>query len=99
MGPRTSPEELQVEEEPRTGPHRGREAEDALVARTDRWLAQAYLSERREPPRVTRDHLPQPLHSSARRLEEGTAGASPAHSRHEAFTALHAEDRNSRSDR
>ena len=62
------------------------------------WLG-AYLSVRREPPRVTRDHLPQPLHSSAWCLEEGTAAAFETDTRHAPIPASHAEDRYSWADR
>ena len=47
-----------------------------LVARADLWMAQAYLSVRRELPSVTRDHLSQSIHSSAWLLKEGAAGSS-----------------------
>jgi phytoene dehydrogenase-like protein len=52
---------------------------------------QAYLSVR-EPPRVTRDHLPQPLHPGAWRPEEGTPAALEAHPRHASVPAPHPED-------
>ncbi len=38
------------------------------------------------------------VHSSARRLEEGVAGAPETHSRHASFSSLHTEDRNPRPD-
>ena len=46
----------------------------------------------REPPRVTRDHLPKPLHPGAWRSEEGAAPALEAHPRHATLSPLHAED-------
>ena len=95
LGSRASPQALQAGREPSLGAHRGRQAAAAVVARADRRLAQAYLSGRREPPRVTRDHLPQPVHSSAWRLEEGAAAALEAHARHAPLSPLHAEDRRS----
>jgi IS30 family transposase len=54
------------------------------------WLKQTYPCD--EPPRVTRDHLPQSVHSSAWRLEEGAVGTPQTHSRNAPLTALHAED-------
>lgn len=41
-----------------------------MVARTDRWLAQADLPERRELPGVTRDDLPHALHPISRALKK-----------------------------
>ena len=79
--------------------HRDRQASAAVVARTNRRVAQAYLSARREPSRVTRDHLPQPLHPGAWRPEEGAAAAPEAHARHASVSASHAEDRHPRADR
>ena len=55
-------------------------------------MAQAYLSVRREPLRVTRDHLPQSVHSSAWRLEEGAVGAPETHSRHASLSSVHTEN-------
>ena len=85
--------------EPGVGTHRDRQASNAVVARANRRLAQAYLSARREPSRVTRDHLPQPLHPGAWRPEEGAAPALEAHARHASVSASHAEDRHPRADR
>ena len=72
--------------------HRGRQAAAAVVTRTSRWVAQAYLPARREPSRVTRDHLPQPLHPGAWRPEERAAAALETHARHASVSASHAED-------
>src|SRR5438105_4809499 len=55
MGTRSSTEALQTGQEPGAGWHRGGHAPDAVVARANRGLAPAYLSERPEPSRVTRD--------------------------------------------
>jgi len=64
----------------------------AVVARTSRRVAQAYLPARPESSRVTRDHLPQPLHPGAWRAEEGAPAALEAHARHASVSASHAED-------
>src|SRR5688572_16528082 len=53
-----------------SGAHRGRQAAAGVVTGTNRRLAQAYLPARPEPSRVTRDHLPQPLHPGAWRPEK-----------------------------
>ncbi len=92
LGSRTSSQALQAGAEPDAGTHRDREASKAVVARADCRMAQAYLSAR-EPPRVTRDHLSQPLHPGARRPEEGAPAALEAHPRHASVPAPHPEDR------
>src|SRR5204863_7328076 len=69
-----------------------------MVARANRGMAQAYLSVRREPLRVPRDHLSQPVHSGARSVEEGTAGASSTHTRYAPLASLHAENCHPRKD-
>ena len=51
------------------------------------WLKHTYPCDR-----VTRDHLPQSVHSSAWRLEEGIAAAFETDPRHAQVSALHAED-------
>jgi hypothetical protein len=71
---------LQTRCESRIGPNRGPQVTGAVVAAADCWLAQADLSLRREPPRVTRNHLPQSVHSSAWRLEEGTVATPQTYS-------------------
>ena len=93
------PKRCKLVENTSLGAHRDRQASAAVVAGTNRRMAQAYLSARREPARVTRDHLPQPLHSSAWRLEEGAAAAFETHARHASVSASHAEDRHPRADR
>ena len=90
---------LQTRYEPRIGPNRGPQVTGAVVDAVDYWLAQADLSLRREPPRVTRNHLPQSVHSSAWRLEERTVGTPQTHLRNAPLTALHAEDGHPWSDR
>jgi len=62
------------------------------------WLKHTY-PQRRALPRVTRDHLPQPVHPSAWRLEEGAVAAPEAHKRDASLTPLHPENRASRTDR
>lgn len=47
---------------------------------------------RSEPSCVTRHYLSQPVHSSARRVEEGTVGSPQTHARHATLSFLHAED-------
>src|SRR3954469_11382120 len=69
-----------------------------MVARANRGMAQAYLSVRREPLRVPRDHLSQPVHSGARSVEEGTAGASSTHTRYAPLASLHEENCHPRKD-
>ena len=90
---RTSPEVLQTSQEQSLGAARDREALGDVVARTDRRVARTCLSVRREPTRVARDHLSNPLHPSAWRSEEGTAAAPEAHARHAPVAAPYAEDR------
>src|SRR4051812_24100191 len=94
MGSGTSPEELQAGSEPKLGAHRRRQASIAVVSRADRRLVEAYLSVRRELPRVTRNHLPHALHSSPRRLEQGAPAAFEAHARYASFTPSHAKTDN-----
>ena len=92
LGSCASSQALQTSRGQSFGAHRGRQAPAAVVTGTNRWVAQAYLSARREPPGVTRDHLPQPLHPGAWRPEEGTPSALEAHARHASVSASHAED-------
>ena len=99
LGSCTSSEARQTGRQQGLGAHRDRQASAAVVAGANRRVAQAYLSERPEPARVTRDHLPQPVHSISRRLEEGTAAALETHARHASVSALHPEDRYPRADR
>jgi DNA-binding CsgD family transcriptional regulator len=99
LGSCASFEALQTGREHSLGAHRDRQASAAVVAGTNRRMAQAYLSARREPARVTRDHLPQPLHSIAWCLEEGAAAAFETDARHASVSASHAEDRHPRADR
>ena len=99
LGSCASSEALQTGREHSLGAHRDRQASAAVVAGTNRRMAQAYLSARREPARVTRDHLPQPVHSIAWCLEEGAAAAFETHARHASVSASHAEDRHPRADR
>ena len=82
-----------------SGAARDRQAPAAVVTPTDRRLAQACLPGRREPSRVTRDHLSHPVHPGARCPEEGAAPALEAHPRHASVAAPHAKDRHSRADR
>src|SRR3954452_5664108 len=96
MGSGSSPEELPTGSEPNPGAHRRRQAPIAVVSRADRRLVEAYLSVRRELPRVTRNHLPHALHSSPRRLEQGAPAAFEAHAGYAPFTSSHAENRQSR---
>ena len=99
VGPSEAPQVLQTRCEPRIGPNRGPQAAYALVSRADSRLAQADVPWRRGAPRVTRDHLPQSIHSSAWRPEEGTVGTPQTYSRNAPLPALHAEDRNPWPDR
>ena len=92
MGSRAPSQDLQASGEPGVGTHRDRQAPNAVVAGANRRMAPAYLPARREPSRVTRDHLPQPLHPGAWRLEEGAPSALEAHARHASVTASHPED-------
>ena len=62
------------------------------------WLKHTYPRDESHQ-RVTRDHLPQPLHPGAWRLEEGAAAALEAHARHASLSPSHAEDRHPRADR
>ena len=98
MGPRASFQAVQTGREPGPGQDRVGQASAAVIAGADRRMAQAYLSMRREPARVTRDPLPQPLHSSARRPEEGVAAAFETNTRHAPVSTPHAEDRYPRPD-
>ena len=69
-----------------------------VVARADCGVAQAYLSVRPELPRVTRNDLPQLVHSSPWGVEEGAAAALETHARDAPFAPSHAEDRYPRQD-
>src|SRR5678815_1605108 len=61
------------------------------------WL-EPCLSVRREPTRVARDYLSNPLHPGAWRSEEGVAAAPEAHARDAPVAAPHAKDRHPRPD-
>jgi len=61
-------------------------------------MAQAYLPVRRGLPRVTRNHLPQSVHSSPWRIEEGTTATFETHQGHAPFAPPHPEDRQPRQD-
>ena len=67
------PQTLQAGSEPNLGPSRGRQAPMSMGTPANCRMAQAYLPVRRGLPRVTRNHLPQSVHSSPRCIEEGTA--------------------------
>jgi Helix-turn-helix domain/CENP-B N-terminal DNA-binding domain len=56
-----------------------------LVARTDFRLAEDPLSQQREYARVPRDYLSQPVHSSARSIEERADGPSAVEAAHAPF--------------
>ena len=99
MGSRASPKAMQTDSRSRAGGHSGQQGASAVVSRADRRRAQAYLSERREPARVAQDHLPKPVHSSARRLEVGTSGTSATNSRYAPLSSIHAKDGWPRADR
>ena len=55
LGPRAASQVLQTSQEQSPGADRDRKASAAVVARTDRRMAQACSSARREPSRVARD--------------------------------------------
>src|SRR4029079_2105614 len=78
---RPSPQVLQTSQEQSLGADRDRQASGDVVARADRRVARACLSVRREPTRVARDYLSNPLHPGAWRPEEGVAAAPEAHAR------------------
>jgi DNA-binding CsgD family transcriptional regulator len=80
-----SAQALQAGGAPSPGCDRHRQAADAVVTRADRGVVKEYLPRRPEPPRVTRNDLPQPVHPSSRRSEARAAAALAAYPRHAAF--------------
>ena len=96
VGQSAAPQDLQTGKQSQIGSRGGIQAPTQMGSPTNCRVAQAYLPVRRELPRVTRNHLPQPVHSSSGRLEQGTAATPSAHARHAPFAPLHAEDGRSR---
>src|SRR5262249_11360882 len=76
LGTRPAPEAVSVGGPWAIAANRGPETQSGVVARADRRLAEAAVSESAGAPDLPRDHLPQPLHPGPRRAQEGTRSAS-----------------------